>query len=224
MFSPRNFLKFLLILLGFVLIVVPLVSIGGADANRQAVPTPDRLAQPTLPASPSQADKGAQLYWLSCMPCHGDRGQGLTDEFREVYPPEDRNCWNSGCHGKRPYDHGFTLPTSVPALIGPGTLQKFSNAAFLRGYTYATMPYWKPASLTEDETWQVTAFLLRENGLWDAKEELNASNASQVMVSGQKAVFHPDSSLFDLNPFAVGLVVFILILFVQIITRKRTTS
>src|ERR1051325_452370 len=79
-----------------------------------AVPTPDRLAKPTLPASPSQADYGAQVYWLSCLPCHGDRGQGLTDEFREVYPPEDRNCWNSGCHGKRPYQNGFTLPTAIP--------------------------------------------------------------------------------------------------------------
>src|SRR3990170_3605718 len=81
---------------------------------QQPTPTPDRLAEPTLPASPSQADRGAQVYWLSCLPCHGDYGQGLTDEFRAAYPPEDRNCWDAGCHGARPYDNGFKLPARTP--------------------------------------------------------------------------------------------------------------
>src|SRR5512145_1765717 len=53
-------------------------------ATAQTMPTPDRLAEPTLPAEPSQADKGAQVYWLACLPCHGDRGQGLTEEFKQT--------------------------------------------------------------------------------------------------------------------------------------------
>jgi len=32
----------------------------------------------------------------------------------------------------------------------------------------ATMPFWKPNSLTDDDSWAVTAFLLRQNGLRDA--------------------------------------------------------
>ncbi len=126
--------------------------------------TPDRLARPTLPPHPSQADQGAQVYWLFCLPCHGDRGQGLTDEFRQTYPPEDRNCWTKGCHGERPYEHGFTLPKQIPPLIGPGALSRFSNAYQLKTYIQATMPYWKPASLTDEQAWQVTAFLIRQNG------------------------------------------------------------
>lgn len=147
-----------------------------------ATPTIDRLAQPTLPADPTQADQGSQVYWLSCLPCHGDRGQGLTDEFRQTYPVEDQNCWISGCHGKRPYDNGFTLPTAIPAIVGPNTLQKFETAASLRSYIFAAMPYWKPASLTEEETWQVTAYILRESKLLPADMELNASNATSVLV------------------------------------------
>jgi len=147
-----------------------------------STPTPDRLAQPTLPASPSQADKGAQVYWLSCLPCHGDRGQGLTEEFKQTYPAEDRNCWNSGCHGKRPYDNGFTLPTTIPPVSGAGTLQKFPTALVLRSYIFAAMPYWRPASLTEEESWQVTAFLLRENNMWDSRAELNAETARSVFI------------------------------------------
>lgn len=155
---------------------------GAPHPQTEISATPDRLAEPTLPASPSQADRGAQVYWLSCLPCHGDRGQGLTDEFLELYPPEDRNCWMSGCHGKRPYPNGFSVPTQIAAVIGPGALSKFPTAANLRGYIFAAMPFWRPGSLTEEESWQVTAFILRESGLWDAREELNAANASQIQV------------------------------------------
>ena len=159
---------------------------GTADAIQsqvEATPTIDRLAEPTLPAAPSQADHGAQVYWLSCMPCHGDTGQGLTDEFRENgYPPEDNNCWARGCHGRVPYENGFTLPTAIPAVIEKTALAKFKDAAQLHAYIRATMPFWKPGSLTEEESWRVTAFILRQNGLWDSATELNASNAADVII------------------------------------------
>jgi hypothetical protein len=44
------------------------------------------------------------------------------------------------------------------------------------------MPYWNPGTLEEEQTWRLTAFLLRANGLWDAREELNASNADRIQV------------------------------------------
>ena len=132
---------------------------GGIAFSAIQQPTPtstlsplERLAKPTLPAEPSQADLGAQNYWLYCLPCHGDRGQGLTDEFRETYPPEEVNCWQSGCHGERPYDNGFKLPAGIPALVGADALQKFPNAAILQAYIQAAMPFWKPGSLAEEES------------------------------------------------------------------------
>ncbi|HJS19595.1 MAG TPA: hypothetical protein VJ785_12670, partial [Anaerolineales bacterium] len=143
----------------------------------------ERLAEPTLPADPSQADLGAQDYWLYCLPCHGDRGQGLTLEFRETYPPDEVDCWQSGCHGNNPYENGFKLPTAVPRVIGEHSLQKFPNAAVLQAYISAAMPYWDPGSLKEEENWRITAFLLRENGYWDAQKELNESNANEVVIS-----------------------------------------
>ncbi len=153
-----------------------------APLQVQVTPTVDRLAQPTLPPSPSQADHGAQVWWLSCLPCHGDRGQGLTDEFRLTYPPEEQYCWESGCHGARPYDQGFTLPTQIPAVIGPGALLKFPNAAVLHAYIAAAMPFWKPGSLAEADSWSVTAFILRQSGLWEAQEELSADNAQSISI------------------------------------------
>ena len=158
-----------------------------SSVNQQSTPastlSPDeRLAKPTLPAQPSQADKGAQAYWLYCLPCHGDRGQGLTLEFRETYPSEEVDCWQSGCHGKSPYENGFALPMSIPAVIGENTLQKFSNAAMLQSYIFAAMPFWKPGSLTEEDAWKVTAFVLRENNLWSGAVALDASNAGEVAI------------------------------------------
>jgi cytochrome c len=159
---------------------------GGAGGDSlQVTPsaTADRLAEPTLPAAPSQADHGAQAYWLYCSACHGDRAQGLTDEFRELYPEEDRNCWNSHCHGDVTYENGFTIPTVVPQLVGPGALAKFPNAANLYGYIHATMPYQAPNSLTDEEYYQIVAFLLRGNGLIDGQTEVNDSSAAQIVVS-----------------------------------------
>ncbi|MBI5953074.1 MAG: c-type cytochrome [Chloroflexi bacterium] len=174
-------LQLLLISVGIALLTAGLF-FNMDTATAQTMPTPDRLAEPTLPAEPSQADKGAQVYWLACLPCHGDRGQGLTEEFKQTYPEEDRNCWNSGCHGERPYENGFTLPKTIPPVIGAGTLQKFPDAQALRSYIFVTMPFWKPGSLTDDEAWQVTAFLLRENNLWNSRDDLNGSNATLISV------------------------------------------
>lgn len=146
-----------------------------------------RLDQPTLPAAPSQADEGAVDFWLNCMVCHGDRGQGLTEEFRMIYPPEEQNCWQSGCHGNRPYEQGFTLPGKVPPLIGDqADLNKFFTAAALQGFIGATMPWHNPGSLEQDVYWRLTAFLLRENGYANPFPVLNAENAAQVIVGGQQ--------------------------------------
>ena len=132
-------------------------------------PTPDRLAAPPTVPSPNQADEGAQLYWLHCQPCHGDRGQGLTDEWRAQYPPEDQNCWESGCHGQRPYDQGFILPTAVPAVIGDTVLQKFQTMDEVYRYVSVAMPYFFPGDLTQAEYLAIVAHLARENGLWDGQ-------------------------------------------------------
>jgi cytochrome c len=196
---------------------------GSADSMETQVnvtPTADRLAEPTLPASPSQADHGAQVYWLSCMPCHGDVGQGLTDEFRATYPPEEEYCWESGCHGPNPYESGFTIPKKIPSVIGESALAKFADAAQLHAYIRSTMPFWKPGSLTEEESWPVTAFLLRQNGLWDASTDLNASNAASIKIP--RAAFltppaKPQEDQIQKRGGAVGWIIlagFLLVIFI----------
>jgi mono/diheme cytochrome c family protein len=233
----KKFLKLIVLPVGIALLIAGLFfdagMIGPVNAQVDVTPTPDRLAEPTLPAAPSQADHGAQVYWLSCMPCHGDTGQGLTDEFRRTYPPEEEYCWESGCHGANPYESGFTLPKKVPAVVGESTLAKFTDAAQFNAYIRATMPYWKPGSLTEEEAWRVTAFLLRQNNLWDAATELSAANAPDVkipraafltpVVTPQPAVPVQTES-GEMVWWIVGGVVVLLILLMFILKKSRNTT
>lgn len=197
-----------------------------------ATPTIDRLAKPTTPANPSQADLGAQDYWLYCSPCHGDQAQGLTDEFRQQYPPEDQYCWKSGCHGRRPYPNGWTIPTPVPALVGPGALTNFSDAGQLFAFMRAAMPFQKPASLDDDTYWRITAFLMRQNGYRQESAPLNAGNAPAAQIpqsASPQATLSPQtaqpasvtSSNFP-NWFAGGAFSAILILIIFLLRHSGT--
>ena len=142
-----------------------------AGASRaMAVPTPqmpvaDRLAEPVLPESPTQVDIGRNLYYFHCMPCHGDRGQGLTDEFREIWVEDHQNCWGRGCHTGRSELSAFYIPRSIPAVIGTSqALGHFQTAGDLFVFLRATQPPQRPGALDDAEYWALTSFLLHENG------------------------------------------------------------
>ncbi len=154
------------------------------DEGPRTMSIPDRLAPPPLPAQPTQADYGAHVYWLACMSCHGDRGQGLTDEWRSAWAPGDQNCWQSKCHAANHPPEGFMLPYSVPPVIGAGTLTKFMTAADLYAYLKARMPWHQPGSLSDEQYWQLTAYLVRANGLLPtAAMTLTSANAHTVHLA-----------------------------------------
>jgi hypothetical protein len=139
--------------------------------------TYNRLDKPQVSSPPTQADKGAVYYWLVCIPCHGDKGQGLTEEWREVFGPEEKNCWQAECHGKRHPDDGFELPHAVPPVLGAAALGRFNNAEELQHVISTSMPWYRPSYMKAEESWQVTAFLLRQQGVMPSQVTLNAGNA-----------------------------------------------
>ncbi len=158
---------------------------------QDATPTPDRLAAPPTVPAPTQADEGAQLYWLHCQPCHGDRGQGLTDapddDWRAQYPEEDQFCWNSGCHGERPYENGFTIPRQVPALISGDSLSKFHTAVDVYNYVRAAMPRQAPGTLADEEYLGIVAFLMQEHNAWRG-EPITVTSAETIILNPPVAV------------------------------------
>ncbi|HFC11445.1 MAG TPA: hypothetical protein ENJ56_01280 [Anaerolineae bacterium] len=192
-------------------------------------PTVDRLAAPPTVPVPNQADEGAQLYWLYCQPCHGDQGQGLTDEWRAQYPEEEQNCWQSGCHGKFGKDapeNGFVLPTSVPALIGDGSLSKFTSMQQAYQYLRVAMPYELPGKLTDEEYLAIAAHIARERGVWDG-HELNADNLAQIHLQPvvESLTVQPEQANNRINRiYWVGIgtiIMFVSIMWLFLRNRKR---
>lgn len=142
------------------------------------MPIPDRLAPPFMPEHPTQADLGANTYYLYCMACHGDRGQGLTAEWRSAWSVGDQNCWQSKCHAANHPPEGFRLPYTVPPVIGNGILNGFGTAENLHRFISTRMPWHMPGSLKDDQYWQLTAFLARANNLLPGDANLTPANAA----------------------------------------------
>ena len=168
-------------------------------------PTPDRLATPVLPPSPQPRDFGQQVYYLNCMPCHGDVGQGLTDEWRAVWEEDHQDCWASGCHGGRAGDEGFPVPHTIPAVIGaPPILGNFHTPEELYDYLRLTHPPQRPGALSDTDYHNVTALL------WDA-------SGRSISRSDQPA---PNPAL----PIGFGLLVIVLIVRFAMKRRGRSTG
>ncbi len=142
-----------------------------------------RWAQAPTVYPPSQADNGAQLYWGMCMSCHGDHGQGLTDEWRGTFPAKYRGCWDSGCHGDDFPGNSFAiLKSGAPALVGPGKLTRFTTALEMQSFILGNMPLFPGGTLTREEAWSLTSYVLRLNDKQPAGLKLNETNSAAIPI------------------------------------------
>jgi hypothetical protein len=160
------------------------------------------------------------------------------------YPPEEQYCWESGCHGERPYDQDVALPTSVPAIVGPavdriigteGTqvLTKFETMDGVYRYVSVTMPLFFPGELTQEEYLAILAHIARENGIWDGTPlttdnladyrlrpaTMTAATPEPLTTAPPTAAPQPDS----IEPAVIGLGALVALLAVGgiFIWRKR---
>jgi hypothetical protein len=128
-------------------------------------PTYDPLVEPVLPENPTELELGRNLYWHWCMTCHGDQGQGLTDEWRAVWEEDHQNCWARGCHtgnnGKG--DEVFVIPTVVPLIIGENHLEKYATYNQLAEYLELTHPPQHPGILSHDEYLVIAGYVFTQN-------------------------------------------------------------
>jgi cytochrome c5 len=162
-----------------------------------------RILRPTLPASATQADGGAQVYNLVCSACHAYTGEGLTDEWRATWAPPDQNCWQMKCHAASHPPDGFEIPRYVPPVVGPAITGRFRTALDLFEYLKAEMPWQEPGSLQEDEYWEVTAFLVRLMGVDPVRIPLDPQRAAEVLLrpgQGQAGVAVSSSAPATLIP------------------------
>lgn len=176
----------LLVLLGF----SPFPATLAEQDSVSPTPTYDPLVEPLLPDNPTEYELGRNLYWHWCMTCHGDRGQGLTDEFRGIWPPDHQNCWGRGCHGGRQEDPGFPIPTIVPALVDDAHLAQFSSVRDLADFLAETHPPQSPGILKSEEYRAIALFVFTMNHrrvVAIASTETLIATATRTVVPTQDA-------------------------------------
>jgi cytochrome c len=105
-----------------------------------------------LPAGSGTAGDGAEVYRRSCIACHGIEGQG---------GPNDQLV---GGHG--------TIASDAPVKT-IGSYWPYATTVF--DYIRRAMPFTAPQSLSDDEVYAVTAYLLALNGIIDDDFVVDAS-------------------------------------------------
>ena len=112
-----------------------------------------------LPGGSGTALTGAPVYEQKCQSCHGAKGAGQ---------PNDRLV---GGHG--------TLASAAPVRT-IGSYWPYATTVF--DYVRRSMPYTESQSLTNDEVYAVTAYLLHLNGIIGEREEMNALTLPKVKM------------------------------------------
>jgi cytochrome c len=110
-----------------------------------------------LPAGSGTAVEGAPLYRVNCLACHGQEGEGLLN---------DRLVGGHGTIG------GPAARKTV------GSYWPYATTIF--DYIRRAMPYLQPRSLTNDEVYALTAYLLYLNGIIDENETMNSATLPAV--------------------------------------------
>ncbi len=179
--------------------IIGLLSVGSLPVQAGAptpTPTYDPLEEPPLPENPTELELGRNLYWHWCMPCHGDVGQGLTDEFRGIWEPDHQNCWDRGCHAGRPGDMGFKIPTFVPPIVLENHLADFSSLQSLTDYLNSTHPPQHPGILEEKEYQAIAAYVFTMNQREpEDSPSPNCNHARPIPHAHTLADPQPDSTL-----------------------------
>lgn len=189
-------------------------------------PTYDPLAQPELPPNPTDLEMGRYLFWRHCMPCHGDIGQGLTDEFRVLWE-EHANCWDRGCHGGKKEDEGFPIPTVIPAIVTENHLMQFTSEAELFAYLKATHPPQYPGHLENEEYHDIALILFKMNDR--PLDEITAASptaTSAAPIPSQTSPSAPMQSADNTQPAALVMIAvlgiaFLIIVAIWILQKPR---
>ena len=113
-----------------------------------------------LPVGHGTIAQGQRVYQTLCANCHGGRGEGVVE-----YPAL------VGGQG--------TLRGKNPVLT-VGSYWPYATTVW--DYVHRAMPYQRPGSLTADETYAVTAFLLYLNGIVDEKAVLSEQTLPRVKM------------------------------------------
>ncbi|HTJ24185.1 MAG TPA: cytochrome c [Gemmatimonadaceae bacterium] len=117
-----------------------------------------------LPSGSGTAASGAAIYAGSCASCHGDNGEGKPPYPQLIGGPKG--------------DVDFSTDAKIPRTIG----NYWPYATTLFDYIRRAMPLTAPGSLSADQTYAVTAYLLSREGVIPDTTRLDARSLAAIQM------------------------------------------
>ena len=117
---------------------------------------PDGTGLPPGSGTPAQ---GAKIYVEKCISCHGENGTGKP--FAALV-------------GGTPLTNGIETPKTIANFWG------YSTIVF--DFIRRAMPFQQPRTLTNDEVYSLTAYILALNKIIDDKDVMNAETLPKVKM------------------------------------------
>jgi mono/diheme cytochrome c family protein len=136
---------------------------------------PDGTGLPPGSGTPAQ---GKALFATSCAICHGDNGKGGIAEAVVVENP--------------------------PLLSGPGSIKSIGNfwpaSTTLFDFIRRAMPFTQPRSLSDDQVYALTAYLLSMNKVIGETDVMDAKSLPQVKMPNRDNFFPEFPKLMPPSP------------------------
>lgn len=135
-----------------------------------------------LPPGSGTARDAAPVYAQKCAPCHGASGEGGSADVLVRPEPKDSAPFGPA------YEQWRGSRPDVPFTIG----NYWPYATTIFDYVRRAMPASAPGTLTADETYALTAWLLAKNEIISETETMNAETLPRVRMPARSR-FVPDN-------------------------------
>ena len=117
-----------------------------------------------LPPGRGSVADGAKVYAAKCASCHGKSGEGASAE-RLVATDAGKN---------------FDFATNPKLVKAVGNYWPYATTLY--DYTFRAMPFMQPGTLTPDETYAVTAYILALNKIVAEDAVMDATTLPKVQM------------------------------------------
>lgn len=131
-----------------------------------------------LPAGRGSVSQGAMVYGSKCASCHGVRGEGMAPAYPKLVGREPREGF--------PFGRDPKLDRTI------GNYWPYATTLF--DYVRRAMPFLAPGSLTNDEVYAVTAYLLARNEIIPTDATLDAASLKAVRMPARDRFVRDDRS------------------------------
>jgi cytochrome c len=120
-----------------------------------------------LPKGFGTVQQGATIFQKKCSMCHGPKGQGMPPAFPMLI-------------GRDPKAEGFAFASDPKLTKTIGNYWPHATTVF--DYVRRAMPQLQPGSLSNDEVYALTAFLLASNQVLPLNATLDSAALTRVKM------------------------------------------